>query len=1066
MEVDEASDKTLVASSEVGSENGGVLEVGAGVEGDMGDGAKKVSDSDASGEVGSENGGILEGEIGVKGDMGEGVKRGLDIVASGEVGSGNDVILEGGVGIKDDNGDGAKRGFDIVASGEVGSGNVLILEGGVGGKDDKGDGVQRGSDVVTSSEAGSGNGVILEGGVGIKDDNGDGAKRGFDIVASGEVGSGNGVILEGGVGGKDDKGDGVQRGSDVVTSGEVGSGNGVILDGGVGVKDDKGDGVQSGSDVVASGEVGSGNGVILEGDLGVKEDISDGVQRGSDIVASSEVGNGNAVNLESEIGVKDDGVGRVSDLSGEDEEMKSGVGRVSDLGGDGKEMKSGLGNDSGLQVLKGTVAKQKGEVNGVESDESDYGDYDDDGDDTDIGDQSYEYRVGDFVWGKIKSYPWWPGQIYGESDASEYALKLKQKDRFLVAYFGDGSFSWCGPSQLKPFVENFKVMSEQSNSKNFTYAVEAALDEFSKVVERDMACSCLAEKNGKLEASMASNSGLKVGVLVPAGVGKSFIAQYNPKKLIDSLRNYAETASMKNLLELTVIKSWLTVYGRAKGGYPLPLYHYPRGIEGLEDKSGNPVKVSAQGPNGDEWLSIPVEAADSGLDLSNQFLLSKCQEASGDIQYQRRKQKSVAELIEDEMRKEEDFVNESVSNVVSSGKRGRRQKAVASRSPRTVGEKITAHESKVFGEKEADEPPPSGTLQSKILSGGESEGDEETAKSNRLRERKRSKYLSPPFTNPSQIMKISSFKRDSQTESVKNSRVGERMARVAGQLIGLQSPSQTEFPIVSSKNNAKSGSSSPETALQDDRKTNISMHLTASPVQLLSQLQSAAADPSCLIEKSEVDSITENIISFRNKVQQKGEPGSMKRKPECVFQTIENGIDGQDFKMPPAKRAASGCETMTNVEDASKETPVTLILTFPPAYPLPSRNELIKIYGKFGPVDNSETGVWYNSFSARVSYLRRSDAEEAYKASVEKNPFGDANVNYRLRERSSLDNGKATQSCDDEATQLGLIREKLKMVTSIVETCGGKISVEFKSDLESEVETLLERVRSMPVTLS
>ncbi|KAK1359037.1 hypothetical protein POM88_043511 [Heracleum sosnowskyi] len=61
-------------------------------------------------------------------------------------------------------------------------------------------------------------------------------------------------------------------------------------------------------------------------------------------------------------------------------------------------------------------------------------------------------------------------KIYRASDAS-YGLKLKQKDHFLVAYFG------CSSSQLKPFVENFKVMSKQTNSKIFMYAVEAALNE-------------------------------------------------------------------------------------------------------------------------------------------------------------------------------------------------------------------------------------------------------------------------------------------------------------------------------------------------------------------------------------------------------------------------------------------------------------------------------------------------------------------------------------------------------------------------------------------------------------
>ncbi|XP_074364758.1 PWWP domain-containing protein 6-like isoform X2 [Apium graveolens] len=942
----------------------------------------------------------------------------------------------------------------LVASAEVGSKNDVVLEGEMGDIDSMADGVKRGFDIVASAEAGSENGAKDEG-----------VERGSDIVASVEVEVGNVVILESEGGAKDE---GVERGPDIVASAEVGSEDGVILEGEMGVEGDTGDGV---SDVVASAKVGSGEDAVLEGEIGVEDDIGDGVKQGSDFAGSAEVASKNGTSLEGEVAVKNDSVGEGYGIGGVDEEIKVRdefvetdndssmlvLHHVSVLGenvgskGSGDDS-SGSEDYGGEGLRRGEVSDYKSSLkemdeNGVEEKEDEeYGleDYDSDDDDH-IGDQSCEYRVGDFVWGKIRSYPWWPGQIYSASDASEYALKLKQKDRYLVAYFGDGSFSWCSPSQLKPFVENFKVLSEQTNSKNFTYAVEAALDEISRVVELQMTCSCLAEKNGKLEPSMASNSGLKVGVLVPVGVGKSFIAQCEPEKLINSLRNYAGTVSMKNLLELTVLKSWLTVYSRAKGGYPLPLYHYPRGIEGLEDKSGNPVKVSVQGPDGEELLSGPVEAVVSGFNLSNQSLLQKCEETSSDILYQRRKQKSVAELIEDEMRKEESIVNESVSNVLSTGKRGRRQKAVASRSPRSVSEKIATRESDDFGGKEANETLPSGELQNKILFGDESEGEEETAKSTRLRERKRSKYLSSPFTNPSEKMKVSSFKRDSETESVKNSRVGERMARVAGQLIGLQGSSnetsQTGPPIGTGSSNAKS-----------------------------------AADPLCLTEKSEVEFITENITSIRNKVQQKGEPGSMKRKPEDMSHLIENGSNGEDLKLPPAKRAVSGCKTVSNNEDAREAT--VLMLTFPPAYPLPSRNELMKIYGKFGPLNDEETCLLYSSFSARVSYLRSSDAEEAYKASVENNPFGEVNVNYRLlylpvsskaserTPKSSVDNGKATQPCDDEATQLGLIREKLKRLSSIVESCGGRISLEMKSNLEREAKVLLEKVSSMTVTSS
>ena len=52
-----------------------------------------------------------------------------------------------------------------------------------------------------------------------------------------------------------------------------------------------------------------------------------------------------------------------------------------------------------------------------------------------------EFSVYDMVWGKVKSHPWWPGQIFDLSDSSVEAKKHLKKDRHLVAYFGDRTFA-------------------------------------------------------------------------------------------------------------------------------------------------------------------------------------------------------------------------------------------------------------------------------------------------------------------------------------------------------------------------------------------------------------------------------------------------------------------------------------------------------------------------------------------------------------------------------------------------------------------------------------------------
>lgn len=928
---------------------------------------------------------------------------------------------------------------------------------------------------------------------------------------------------------------------------------------------DDGDGVSESCKKGLKGDMGSGDGGVIEVERGaIETEVSveavmgcgedGGKGMGLDSVLDVEKGEekiGPETDLNVSYGDGSDGkvehdgngiflvVEAIDSLeSGKESQKKNeGVDRGSfDENREGLSGKLSEINSSLSRVGDNHAIEGEGEVNATEEDDED-GD-----DDDDIGDEDQEYQVGDFVWGKIRSFPWWPGQIYDPSDASDYAVKLKQKDRILVAYFGDGSFSWCNPSQLKPFVDNFEEMSTRSNSKSFVNAVQKGLDEISRLVELEMTCSCLPEKD-QLKDSRPINGGIKAGVLVPAGgIGKFLIAQHEPKEIIARLRNVAQEVSINNLLELTVLKSWLTAYYRAKGGYRLPLYHYPKGIEGLEDKSrdgmmnvadlSNPVEVPVQGPSEEEWFSSPV-AVGPGFNESNQSLLQKCPAISGDILYQRRKQKSVAELMDDEpSEKKGSVVNGKNSGKLTSGKRKKdnneaekqnkslmasqsgmkrgRKKAEASGSPRTKEKKTSSVETSNLGGEESDEIPLSRELKKRKLSSvenGEDGAEEETRKSLASRERKKSRYLSPPYTNPILQMKISSSKRGSETESEESNKLArfrERMTKVAGQLIG----SQIHSKELASGHEA-SRSLRTRTAKQDDRMVIDSEDVPAISNQLLSQVRSAAIDPLCSREKRFLDFITENMVAFRNsffvnpsnyEVQQDCQIGSRKRKsssissgpPQEVLNGSEhelpeptrsqqkaNGTNDQDFEMPLLKKAASVPEIKANDEDSiRKAAPVALILTFPPAFSLPSKDELMQIFSKFGALNEMETDVFYNSYCARVSYLKSSDAEEAFRASVERNPFGVANVNYRLRypsaaakvhesnQNPSSENAIASQPSVDGASHIGYLREKFKMMTSVLDTCDGRISVEMKSNLEDELKDILEKVSSIECTSS
>ncbi|KAL4333872.1 hypothetical protein GQ457_07G020220 [Hibiscus cannabinus] len=103
---------------------------------------------------------------------------------------------------------------------------------------------------------------------------------------------------------------------------------------------------------------------------------------------------------------------------------------------------------------------------------------------------SYGFEVGDMVWGKVKSHPWWPGHIFNEAFASPSVPRTRREGHVLVAFFGDSSYGWFDPAELVPFDLHFFEKSQQTNSRTFVKAVEEAMDEASRRCAIGLACKC------------------------------------------------------------------------------------------------------------------------------------------------------------------------------------------------------------------------------------------------------------------------------------------------------------------------------------------------------------------------------------------------------------------------------------------------------------------------------------------------------------------------------------------------------------------------------------------------
>lgn len=446
------------------------------------------------------------------------------------------------------------------------------------------------------------------------------------------------------------------------------------------------------------------------------------------------------------------------------------------------------------------------------------------------------YAVGDFVWSKFNSHPWWPAQIYDPSDASDHAKKCSHRvKQLLVAYFGDGSFSWRSPSQLKPFAENFDELSKQSDSIAFLTAVQCALDEIGRVADLKMTCPCVSEANkaGLIRRAMV-NVGIKEGVVgTECDFSRLPVSDFEPAELLSKLRSVAVANPIKSVLELIGLRSCLSAFYRFNGGRKLTLYHEGVGIEGLEDKTIN----ASDQPRLQKFVG---------------FFANKLRGT------QKRKRRSVALLMK-----------ESAAVEPSSNKK---MKSI-DKFPLSPMKKVSSSESDVEeGHEEALD-----DNEDRVLDG-------ETGDMTASRKRKKSRYLSYPYTGLNLSVDIFGSKRDLEAESVKISkiaRIGEKMIKTAAKF------SQSS-PIVKKKLKGKSengGDSSatlgPQPQREDRNKMIEPVKIEASPEEVVTLAHYAALNPQKSWGSDTCDTVNDFISAYRSVVYKKGsnyKPLGKKRK--------------------------------------------------------------------------------------------------------------------------------------------------------------------------------------------
>ncbi|KAJ4786231.1 Tudor/PWWP/MBT superfamily protein [Rhynchospora pubera] len=195
----------------------------------------------------------------------------------------------------------------------------------------------------------------------------------------------------------------------------------------------------------------------------------------------------------------------------------------------------------------------------------------------------------DLVWGKVRSHPWWPGQIFDPSDASELALKHRNKNNFLVAYFGDNTFAWNEASVLKPFQSNFSRMVKQSGTDAFRSSVEIALAEVSWRVGSALCCGCYSggESGAKVKTE---NAGIRADASSLFGDVLFIRSSFDPVKFVGFLCELGQNpyGGFENL-DVVVAKAQLKAFNRSRGcNFDLPEFSFTCAFE----EEGNNVVIS------------------------------------------------------------------------------------------------------------------------------------------------------------------------------------------------------------------------------------------------------------------------------------------------------------------------------------------------------------------------------------------------------------------------------------------------------------------------------------------
>ncbi|XP_004237664.1 uncharacterized protein [Solanum lycopersicum] len=577
-----------------------------------------------------------------------------------------------------------------------------------------------------------------------------------------------------------------------------------------------------------------------------------------------------------------------------------------------------------------------------------------------------DYSISDLVWGKVRSHPWWPGQIFDPSDASEKAIKYHKKDGFLVAYFGDRTFAWNDASVLRPFCSYFSQIEKQSNSETFQNAISSALEEVSRRVELGLACSCTPKDSyDEISCQIVENTGIREEASKRYGVDKSTgVTSFVPDKLLHYMKALALSPTCRaDRLDLTIARAQLVAFCRFKG-YRLPPQFLLSG-ELLENDADIPHVDSAIDDNGHA-------SEGSEQHPTSKVSARKRKHSSKDSSQNKLKERSLSELM-DNMECEyspdgEDDLDEK--SFTSSKKR----KGVDSRTDRS-DKKTSAYAPKVLTT--ASVSPKTSFRIGECI-----------------------QRVASQLTRSASLLKGSSDQSGADVQSQDSPKgkvvIPTELPSANELLSQLQLVARAPMKGYNLKTitNFFSGFRNSVAVGQKSMKQNLSAGRAAG-----GRKKRASQTVAGFAEEFEFDDVNDSYWTDRV-VQNCGEEQPLQNNQSVTVQDPEKSSKPARRSYTRKRKSSVDHDMTPGVppEDIEKRKhePAELILIFAEGSPLPSEMNLNKMFRRFGPLKELETEVHQESSRARVVFKRGSDAEVAHSSVGKFNIFGSRQVTYEL----------------------------------------------------------------------